>query len=146
MDDFAKNEFLKGVAPRFVPLVAAIADCIGRAVPEMQPFISYRMLMYTPGTNRRDWVCAIGVTKTKVCLRFLFGSSLSDTRGVLRPGTSTLSTIDFNAFEEFDEQLVADYVTEAAAQHGAASTSRSGKRQVAKRPAPVRRRHSPGPV
>lgn len=108
---------MQGVDPRFLPIVAAIDRVVVATAPQLEARISYRMLTYTLDRDLRNWVCAIGVTSKAVCLWFLFGAFLADERGLLRPGTSTLSTIDFKPGASVDEALIGDHVREAASRH-----------------------------
>lgn len=99
--------------PRFVPLVLALDRAVIAARSDFDTRISYRMLTCAVGRDFRHWICAIGVIKKAVCLRFLFGVLLDDPRGVLRAGTGILRTMDFVSLEDVDAQLVTDYVNEA---------------------------------
>ena len=117
MSDLARDEFLAGIDARFAPMVVEIERAIRQAAPELESRISYGMLTYTLGKDRRAWVGAIGTTKKAVCLRFLYGTYLSDPAKLLRPGTSTLSTIDYTSLESVDAGVVAAYVREAVAHH-----------------------------
>jgi hypothetical protein len=113
----ARDEFLAGIDARFAPIVVELDQAIREAAPELESRISYGMLTYTLLKDRRAWVCAIGTTKKAICLRFLFGTYLSDPGKLLRPGTSTLSTIDYTSPEQVDAEVVAEYVREAVAHH-----------------------------
>lgn len=117
MTDPARDEFLSGIEERFAPIVVEIDRAIRQAAPELESRISYGMLTYTLGKDRRAWVCAIGTTKKAVCLRFLYGTYLSDPGKLLRPGTSTLSTIDYTTLDQVEAAVVAEYVAEAVAHH-----------------------------
>ena len=117
MDETVRDTFIEGIDPRLAPAVLAIASAVRAADGEFDTRISYKMLMYALGGDFRHWVCAIGVTSKVVSLRFLYGALLEDPRGVLRAGSSHLSTIDFDPLEEVDAQLVTDYVNEAVAKH-----------------------------
>lgn len=98
-------------------MVVELDRAVRAAAPELECRISYGMLTFTLGKDRRAWICAIGTTKNAVCLRFLYGTYLSDPEKLLRPGTSTLSTIDYTSLEQVDAAVVADYVKEAVAHH-----------------------------
>ncbi len=117
MTGSARDNFLASIDPRFAPMVAEIDQAIRAAAPELESRVSYGMLTYTLGKDRRAWVCAIGTTKKAVCLRFLYGAYLGDPGKLLRPGTSTLSTIDYTSPEQVDAGVVAEYVREAVAHH-----------------------------
>ncbi len=115
MSDSERETYIKGIDTRFVPLVLALDRAVLAARPDFDTRISYQMLTYALAGDFRHWICAIGVTRKVVCLRFLFGVLLDDPRGVLRAGTGILRTIDFASVDEVDAQLVADYVNEAIA-------------------------------
>ena len=113
MGDSTCDTFIDGIYTRFVPLALALDRAVLAARPDFYTHISYRMLTYALAGDFRHWICAIGVIKKAVCLRFLFGALLEDPRGVLRAGTSILRTMDFFSLDEVDAQLVTDYVNEA---------------------------------
>ena len=116
MPDSPLSTYLATVEPRWAPLVRALHEAVRTAAPELVVHIAYRMLMYTRGRDYRHWVCAIGPTKSAVCLRFLYGVLLDDPRGLLRPGASTLMTLDIPSLDALDVGLVGDYVRQAVAQ------------------------------
>jgi len=109
------DTYIATIDARFAPAVRALHRAVLDACPDLNVKISYRMLMYAIKGDFRHWVCAVGVTTKAAHLRFLFGTLLDDSRGVLRAGTSTLKTIDFHSAEEVDPELVADYVGQAVA-------------------------------
>lgn len=117
MTEPARDDFIGGIEERFAPMVVEIDRAIRQAAPELESRISYGMLTYTLGKDRRAWVCAIGTTKKAVCLRFLYGTYLGDPGKLLRPGTSTLSTIDYTSLDQVDAAVVGGYVREAVAHH-----------------------------
>ncbi len=117
MSDPARDDLIARVEKRFAPIAVEIDRAIRQAAPELESRISYGMLTYILGKDRRAWVCAIGTTKNAVCLRFLYGTYLSDPGKLLRPGTSTLSTIDYTLLAQVDAGVVAAYVREAVAHH-----------------------------
>lgn len=117
MSESALADFVAGLEPRFAPMVTELDRAIREAAPELESRISYQMLTYTLGKDRRAWVCAIGATKKTVALRFLYGMYLADPGKLLRPGTSTLSTIDYAAPEQLDADVVAAYVRDAVEGH-----------------------------
>lgn len=119
MSGSACDTYIAGIDPRFAPLVRELDCIVTTTCLDLEPAIKYRILMYALAGDYRSWVCAIDVRKKAVCLRFLFGALLDDPRGVLRPGTSSLQTIDYASHEEVDARLVADYVAEAVARHDA---------------------------
>jgi hypothetical protein len=55
--------------------------------------------------------------RNAVGLRFLFGALLDAPRGRLRPGTSSLSTLDIASLDELDGELVTRLVAEATTRH-----------------------------
>jgi len=112
-----RDEYLHRVDKPFVPLVELLEKAVTAAAPELQARLSYGMLTFVIGKDFQNWVVAIGTTKKAVCLRFLFGAYFEDSGALLRPGSSTLSTIDFADISAFDEQLVQRYVREAVDGH-----------------------------
>ena len=88
---------------------------IRAAAPELEVAIKYRLLSYTVERDWRHWVCAVNATKSAVCLRFLWGVLLEDPLRILRPGTSTLMTLDIPRDGEVDAAAVATYVRDALA-------------------------------
>lgn len=111
------DAYLSTIDARWHPMVTALDRSVRAAAPALKPDIRYRIFMYALDDDYRAWVCAISPTTKVVCLRFLAGTYMADPRGLLRPGTSTLSTIDFNALEEIDAQVVGEYVREAVARN-----------------------------
>jgi hypothetical protein len=86
------------------------------------------MLMYALGGDFRHWVCAVDVgrsgfksyrgappAKRALHVRFLYGVLLDDPRGMLRAGSSILTTLDFASPEEIDGPLVTAFVVDAVA-------------------------------
>lgn len=118
------DAFVQSVDARFAPIVEALDRAVRTARPDLDAKVSYGMLMYTRDAEFRNWVCAIGVTTKLVCLRFLHGDQLSDPAALLRPGTSTLSTIDFAPGDPVDAEMLAGYVQQAAANWVSARPSR----------------------
>jgi hypothetical protein len=113
MSDTVRDTFVSGIKPDDAPIVLQLDRTIVAARPELNTRISYGMLTYVLGRDARHWICAIGVTKKAVCLRFLFGAWLHDPQGHLRAGSSHLSTLDYRAVEGIDAEYIADLVTEA---------------------------------
>lgn len=113
----ARDTYLEGIDPRFGPVVLELDRLVMGARPDLEPAIKYRILMYALKGDYRAWVCAIDVQKKAVCLRFLFGALLDDPRGVLRPGTSSLRTLDVASLEAIDAGLVDAFVREAVSRH-----------------------------
>jgi hypothetical protein len=80
--------------------------------------VKYGLLMYALAGDWRTWVCAIGVTKRGVGLRFLYGVLLDDPLGILRAGTSVLTTWDLGFDAVVDKGAVGAYVAEAVSRYG----------------------------
>lgn len=119
MADSPRETFMATVEPRFVPIAVALADAVDAAGPTLASWYAYRMLVYGPQAHRREWVCAIGTSSRLVHLRFLHGDLLTDPEGRLRPGSSTLMTLDHTTLEQVDPEVVGAYVREAVAKHPA---------------------------
>ena len=118
MGGSARDTYLEGVDARVAPVVLELDRQIMEAAPDLQAAVKYRILMYALKGDYRAWVCAIDANPRKgVALRFLFGALLDDPRGVLRPGTSSLSTLDVASLEAIDAGLVDAFVREAVARH-----------------------------
>lgn len=100
-------------------LVRALVEVIDTAGVDFDVRLTYGMVVYTLDQRWRDWVVAIGVSKRVVNLRFLHGVELADPAGRLRSGSSTLMTIDVAGPADIDRALLAGYVRDAAAIHGA---------------------------
>jgi hypothetical protein len=118
MSDSARDSYIAAIDPVFAPAVIALDGAVMAVRDDFEARISYGILMYALYGDFRNWVCAIdcgkpGATKHTVRVRFLYGVLLKDPRRMLRPGSSTLSTIDFPSPEDIDTQLVSDYVAEA---------------------------------
>ena len=122
--------YLTTIEPRYIPIVQMLDQAVLQAFPDFDVAIKYQMLTYTIGADYRNWICAIGVTKKAVCLRFLYGTLLDDPRGVLRAGTSTLKTLDISLLEELDVSLVTAYVAEAVARYDAFKAEANQKKAV----------------
>jgi hypothetical protein len=97
--------------------VRALVAAVDAAGAGFDCKITYGMLVYTFDRRWHQWVVAIGVTRTKVNLRFLYGTELDDPAAILRAGTSTASQADFTAAEDVDAALVTAYVREAVEKH-----------------------------
>ncbi len=106
--------------------VRALAAAIDAAGVEFDCKITYKMLVYTFEQRWHEWVVAIGVSKSAVNLRFLFGTELDDPAGILRAGTSTASQADFASVEDVDPELVTAYVRAAADKHPNRPSSDAG--------------------
>jgi len=113
-DPSALDTYLGSVAEPFAPLVAELDRVIRTARPDLQAAVKYRILMYGVDGRYRDWVCAIDARAKVVSLRFLHGDRLDAPAGVLRPGSTTMGTIDLTSLDQVDTQLVTDLVRQAA--------------------------------
>jgi hypothetical protein len=114
----ARDTYVLGIDARFAPLVLELDRLVLDAGPDLEPAIKYQMLMYALEGDYRAWVCAIDAhPRTAVGLRFLYGALLDDPGGVLRPGTSSLRTLDVASLAEIDAGLVGRFVREAVARH-----------------------------
>jgi hypothetical protein len=113
----ALETYVAGVDVAAVPLVVALDEAVRKAHPGFDVAVKYRILMYALRGDWRTWVCAIDATRKGVCLRFLYGVLLDDTRGVLRAGSSVLKTWDFAFDDVVDPAAVGAYVAEAVARH-----------------------------
>ena len=98
------------------PLVRTLDAAIRSAGGELEPRYAYRMLLYSPpGWPRSRWLCAIGTSTKRVHLRFLYGTSMPDPKGILRGGTSTLMSIDYASLDDLDAVTATEYVRAALA-------------------------------
>jgi hypothetical protein len=97
--------------------VRALAAAVDAAGVDFDCKVTYRMLVYTFGQRWHEWVVAIGVSKSSVNLRFLFGTRLDDPAGILRAGSTTAAQADFTSVAEVDAELVTSYVREAVEKH-----------------------------
>jgi hypothetical protein len=113
VDRSARDTYLENVDPRFVPLVTELDRLVRAARPELTVAIKYRLLTYAVGSDFRYWICAIGAGREAVSLRFLYGAGLDAPRGTLRPGSTTMGTLDYTSLEQVDAGLVADLVGQA---------------------------------
>lgn len=118
METAARDTYLEGVDPGVAPVVVELDRLVRNAAPDLVPAVKYRILMYARNGDYRAWVCAIDAhPRAAVGLRFLFGALLDDPGGVLRPGTSSLSTLDVAGLAAIDASLVTGFVREAVARH-----------------------------
>jgi hypothetical protein len=114
------SAFLATVRPDAHDTVRALAAAVDAAGVPFDRRFTYRMLVYTLDARWHHWVVAISVGSKAVSLRFLFGQSLADPAGVLRPGSTTAAFMDVTSADEVDAALIAAYVTEAVARHARA--------------------------
>jgi hypothetical protein len=119
MDHAARDEYLASIDPAWWPMVTELDAAVMASGVPLDSKVRYRMLSYAIGQHWHWWVCAIDAAGKVLRLRFLLGSSMSDPKGVLRPGTSTLSTWDIGPDEAIDANAVGAYVREAAAAYQA---------------------------
>ncbi len=118
MNDSPLDEYLVAVDPRRVGLVRELHRLVTSAGPTLEVAVKYRMLTYTLNGRYHAWVVAIDAhPKAGVGLRFLFGALLDAPPGTLRPGSSSLSTLDIVSLEALDGGLVTRLVAEATTRH-----------------------------
>jgi hypothetical protein len=118
MNGSVQQTYIAGVEAARVPIVETLDRAIQRAGADFDVAIKYRILMYTLDADWRHWVVSIDAhPKRGVALRFLNGTKLDDPGHLLRPGSSTLMTLDFASLGEVDTGLVTDYVRDAVAKH-----------------------------
>lgn len=117
MPETPLDTFLPTVREDARDTVRALAAAIDAAGADLDCKVTYRMLVYTFGQRWHEWVVAVGVSKSAVNLRFLYGTDLDDPVGILRTGTSTASQADFRSAEDVDAELVTTYVREAVEKH-----------------------------
>ena len=117
MPDNPLDEYLATVRPDARETVRVLAAAVDAAGAGFDVKVTYRMLVYTFDARWHRWVVAIGVSKSAVNLRFLFGKDLADPAGILRPGSTTAATADFESAREVDPGIVTAYVREAVAGH-----------------------------
>ncbi len=115
MGNAARDAYLQTIDARLAPIVKALDRAILAGRPDLDVAVKYRMLMYGVAVDFRHWVCAIGAGNDKVYLRFLYGMRLAAPAGTLRPGSTTMGTIDLTSINEVDSRLVADLVNQAVA-------------------------------
>jgi hypothetical protein len=111
------DEYLATVRPDAHATVLALAAAVDDAEAGLECRIAWQMLVYALDGRWRDWVVAIGVSKSVVNLRFLHGDLLKDPGGLLRAGSSTMMTIDCAAVGDVQPAIFTTYVREAAQQH-----------------------------
>jgi hypothetical protein len=114
----ALDEYLPTIDPGRQLLVRELDRLVTAAGPGLELAVKYRMLTYTLHGSYRVWVVAIDAhPRNAVGLRFLFGALLDAPPGVLRPGSSSLSTLDITALDELDAELASRLVGEATTRH-----------------------------
>ena len=119
MNIATRDTFLTTVDDKFTVLVTDIDATIRAVSPDLEGYISYKMLMYRVGVKRRDWLVAIDVRGTKcVTLRFFKGVHFADPDKLLRLGTTTIANLDFTAsLTSSDKAQIADFTKQAIAWH-----------------------------
>jgi hypothetical protein len=119
MNIATRDTFLTTVDDKFRALVTDIDATIRDVSPDLEGYISYKMLMYRVGVKRRDWLVAIDVRGTKcVTLRFFKGVHFLDTEKLLRLGTTTIGNLDFTiSLTETDKANIVDFTKQAIAWH-----------------------------
>jgi len=147
MSESVLEEYLSAIPDaRAGPVVRQLDRIIRETDPALDAAIRYRILMYALDGDYRTWVCAINAGRRHVALNFLYGVMLADPGKVLRPGSSVLSSLDFDFGEAVDAAAVGAYVAEAverkdeyvanraAVQDAAyAAAERAGRRRKARR-------------
>jgi hypothetical protein len=112
------DEYLDAIDPNRVALVRELHRLVMDAGAGLEVAVKYRMLTYALDGRYRAWVVAIDAhPKAGVGLRFLFGALLDAPPGTLRPGSSSLSTLDIASIDALDPGLVTRLVTEATTRH-----------------------------
>ena len=114
-----RDTFLTTVDEIFTALVTEIDATIRAVSPDLEGYISYKMLMYRVGVKRREWLVAIDVRGTKcVTLRFFKGVHFADPEKLLRLGTTTIGNLDFTAsLTTTDQAHITDFTKQAIAWH-----------------------------
>jgi len=112
-----RDTFLTTVDEIFTALVTDLDATIRAVSPDLEGYISYKMLMYRVGVKRSDWLIAIDARGTKcVTLRFFKGVHFSDPDKLLRLGTTTIGNLDFTASLTSDDKAhIADFTKQAIA-------------------------------
>ena len=118
VEELARETYIKTIDQGFAPLVVELDRAITAAHPDLEAAVRYRMLMYAVRGDFRHWICAIGATNNRICLRFLYGSSLGAAPGTLRAGSTTMGTIDLTAVQDVDARLIGDLVDRAIVRVG----------------------------
>ena len=114
-----RDTFLTTVDDTFTALVVDIDATIRAVSPDLEGYISYKMLMYRVGKKRSDWLIAIDVRGTKcVTLRFFKALHFQDPDKLLRLGTTTIGNLDFTtSLTTTDQAHIADFTSQAIAWH-----------------------------
>ena len=114
-----RDTFLTTIDAKFVGLVTEIDATIRDVSPDLEGYISYKMLMYRVGHKRSDWLIAIDARGTKcVTLRFFKGVHFSDPDKLLRLGTTTIGNLDFTtSITPGDKARITDFTKQAIDWH-----------------------------
>ena len=114
-----RDTFLTTVDGKFTSLVTEIDATIRDVSPDLEGYISYKMLMYRVGHKRSDWLIAIDARGTKcVTLRFFKGVHFLDTEKLLRLGTTTIGNLDFTtSLTPGDKARITDFTKQAIDWH-----------------------------
>ncbi|MEZ5115870.1 MAG: DUF1801 domain-containing protein [Candidatus Nanopelagicales bacterium] len=117
MAESALETYVAGLSDEDAAAVRTLDAAIRKAHAGFDVAVKYRILMYALAGDWRHWVVSVDVTKRGPALRFLAGVIMDDPRGVLRPGTSTLMTWDFDRGARIPVTAVRAYVREAVARY-----------------------------
>ena len=119
MNIATRDTFLTTVDDKFTALVTDIDATIRDISPDLEGYISYKMLMYRVGHKRSDWLIAIDARGTKcVTLRFFKGVHFADPDKLLRLGTTTIGNLDFTtSITPSDTARITDFTKQAIAWH-----------------------------
>lgn len=114
-----RDTFLTSVDDKFTALVTDIDATIRDVSPDLEGYISYKMLMYRVGQKRSDWLIAIDARGTKcVTVRFFKGVHFADPDKLLRLGTTTIGNLDFiTTLSAEDNVHISDFTNQAIAWH-----------------------------
>ena len=119
MNIATRDTFLTTVDGKFAALITEIDATIRDVSPDLEGYISYKMLMYRVGHKRSDWLVAVDARGTKcVTLRFFKGVYFLDTEKLLRLGTTTIGNLDFTTSLTLgDTAHITDFTNQAIAWH-----------------------------
>ena len=109
--------FLATVRPDAHDTVRALAAAVEAAGADVRPALHLRDAGLHAGCPLAPLGGRHQRQRQAVSLRFLFGQSLADPAGVLRPGSTTAAFIDYPDGATVDAALVTSYVQEAVARH-----------------------------
>jgi hypothetical protein len=112
-DEDAVATYVAGMEGAVADRVLEVDAAIRRAHSGLDVALKYKILMYAIAKDWRHWVVAIDARPKNVSVKFLFGVLLSDPRGVLRTGSSVLTSWDFKPGAPIDAAGIESYVREA---------------------------------